>query len=388
MLDTTQPSAQSSAQTGPFTRVGVVSTYPPARCGIAKFSASVVNSVARVDPQLDIGVIRLTCGVDEPISYGPVVMQIDPNNSVGVRAARRHLEACDVAVFQHEFGIYGKDEGASIVDLVGGLATPAIVVLHTVLPSPSPTQRSIIQALATESTIVALCTSAERLLVDRYGLQPSSIEVIPHGAHWSPQPVNHQPRRRLITWGLLGPGKGLERAIEAVAMLADLDPPVCYRIVGRTHPVVAARNGFEYRNLLERRVRELGLSEVVEFVDRYVDDDELFDMARRSDVVVVPYDNNDQISSGVITEAIGIGRPVVATRFPYSEEVLGSGAGVVVEHQPDEIASAIRGLLEDPISYRRAVRESTRISEGLNWGLVGRKYSRLIRDLAPTAATA
>lgn len=384
MLDTSRPSAPPGSQT----RVGVVSTYPPARCGIGRFSASLVDALASVDPQLDVGVIRLTCGADEANSYRPIVLEIDPNSSIGVRAARRHLASCDVAVLQHEFGIYGSDDGASVVELAEGLATPTVVVLHTVLAEPTPTQRSIIQALARSCTVVALCRSAERLLVERYGLGPDGIEVIPHGAHWSPQPVNHQPRRQLITWGLLGPGKGLERAIEAVALLRDVDPPIVYRIVGRTHPVVAASRGLEYRRFLEERVRALGLSRFVEFIDRYVDDQELFDMVRRSDVVVVPYDNSDQISSGVITEAVGMARPVVATRFPYSEEVLGSGAGVVVEHEPDLIASAVRDLVEDPIVYRRAVREAARISVSLNWGRVAREYSQLIRDLAPTAATA
>lgn len=384
MLDT----SHTSTKTGSFPRVGVVSTYPPARCGIGRFASSFVTALAAVDPQLDVGVIRLTCGVDDQVSYGPVVMQIDPDSPVGIRAARRHLEGCDVGVLQHEFGIYGSDEGASIVDLVEGLSTPTMVVLHTVLPEPTTKQRSIIRALADESTIVALCHSAKRLLVTRYGIKTSAIDVIPHGAHWSPQPVNHQPRRRLITWGLLGPGKGLERAIEAVAMLQDIDPPVTYRIVGRTHPVVAAQHGYEYRDFLEAHVRRLGLSRVVEFIDRYVEDHELLNMARQSDVVVVPYDNQDQISSGVITEAVGMARPVVATRFPYSEEVLGSGAGFVVEHESDAIASAVRELVEDPIAYRRAVREATRLSENLGWNVVAGRYARLIRELAPTAATA
>jgi len=104
--------------------------------------------------------------------------------------------------------------------------------------------------------------------------------------------------------------------------------------------------------------------------------------------VVVPYDNTEQVSSGVITEAVGIGRPVVATRFPYSEEMLGTGAGVVVDHDPRALAEGIRSLIDDPAAYRRACEASTDLSRRISWRTVGRQYSRLIRDLALARATA
>jgi glycosyltransferase involved in cell wall biosynthesis len=235
---------------------------------------------------------------------------------------------------------------------------------------------------------VALCRSAANLLTSRYSISDADIEVIRHGAHWSPQPINHQPRRNLITWGLLGPGKGLEQSIEAVASLRDIDPPLRYRIVGRTHPAIVEREGFSYRRRLESLVRERDLSDVVEFVDRYVDEDELFEMVRQSDVVVVPYLNTDQVSSGVITEALACGRPVVATRFPYSEEILASGAGIVTEHDMRSIGSGIRALIEDPTLYVSASRDAAEQSERLSWKVVAGEYAQLIRSLTPARATA
>jgi len=373
---------------GSVSRVGVVSTFPPTRCGIGRFASSMVDALAQFDPGLEIDVVRLVNGRTASPVASRARMEIDPSSPVSIRAAGRHLGSCDVAILQHEFGIYGAEDGAAVLDLATQIDAPKVAVLHTVLPEPTARQRSIIESLSMEATIVVLCESARDLLVSGYSVDDDAIVVIPHGTHWSPQQINHSPRRRLITWGLLGPGKGLERSIAAVAELRDLDPPLHYRIVGRTHPAVAAESGFRYRRSLERLVHSLDLSHVVEFIDRYVDDVELFEMVRRSDVVVVPYDNHDQVSSGVITEAVGMARPVVATRFPYAVEILGSGRGLAVDHDVLSVARGIRELVEDPVSYRDAARAAALKSAELSWDTVAARYSRLIHRLGSARATA
>jgi polysaccharide biosynthesis protein PslF len=369
-------------------RVGMVSTFPPTRCGIASFAFSLLEALSSSDPALDLEVVRLLPDSAQRVARGAVVMEIDPNCSVSLRAAGRHLSRSDVAILQHEFGIYGANEGEKVLDLVSSIATPRIVVLHTVLPQPTRHQASIIRALAGEANLVVLCHSAARLLERGYSLSRENVTVIPHGAQWSAQPANTQPRRRLITWGLLGPGKGLERSLAAVARLRDVDPPIEYQIVGRTHPSVVASSGYRYRTMLENMVTELEINDVVHFVDRYVADAELFDLVRRSDIVIAPYDNDHQVSSGVIAEAIGLARPVVATRFPYSEEMLGSGAGVIVDHDEEAIADSVRRLLEDPIAYRAATRTAKEMSAELSWARVAAQHSRLIRSLSTALATA
>jgi glycosyltransferase involved in cell wall biosynthesis len=195
-------------------------------------------------------------------------MEFDPADRVGLQAASRHLNRCDVVIIQHEFGIYGERDGAAILDLLESVDRPIIVVLHTVLPSPTARQAAIIEAIASRATPVVLCESAREVLESRYLVTPETAVVIPHGANWTAQPPNHQPRRELISWGLLGPGKGLERAIEAMGQLRDIDPPVRYRIVGRTHPAVIARSGTGYRQSLQALVASRDLEDVVEFVDR------------------------------------------------------------------------------------------------------------------------
>ncbi len=366
----------------------MVSTFPPTRCGIARFADSLAHELAKADESIDLDIVRLIREANPRASHPPVVMEIDPESHVGIRSAARLLSGYDVALIQHEFGIYGSNDGVSVVDLVRQIDAPSVVVLHTVLPQPSEGQRQITRDLAAEATLVVLCRSAAEMLERSYGVPPERVEVIPHGAMWSSVRPNPSPHRQLITWGLLGPGTGIERCLQALTYLRDLRPPVRYRVVGRTHPVVAERMGFSYGSMLEDTARRLRVDDMVEFVHRYVDDYELFGMVAASDVVVAPYDNHEQVSSGVVAEAIGIGRPVVATRFPYSEEMLSSGAGITVSHDPEAMAEALRRLLTDDDMYDEAATTAASISRGLSWQTAASRYAELLRTLASSLATA
>jgi polysaccharide biosynthesis protein PslF len=369
-------------------RVGLVSTYPPTRCGIAGFSASLVSSLRRVAPQMDVRVVRLMEHKPSVSTVANSAIDIDPNSPVSLRAAARVLNRCDVALLQHEYGIYGRDDGVAVLDLLRLIDVPKVVVLHTVLKSPSTRQRQIVEGVARQAQLVVLCETARRVLEETYGIPGAEVTVIPHGCHWTPQPANPPPHNRLITWGLLGPGKGLERSIESVAHLRDMGIETRYSIVGRTHPEVVRREGFAYRRHLERLVGRLGLGQVVEFVDRYLDDDELSRMVADADLVVVPYDNTEQVSSGVICEALGIGRPVVATRFAYAEEMLSQGAGTAVPHDSEAMAAAIATLVADHKAYESAAQAAAQISGDLQWDTVAERYAGLLHGIDSHLATA
>jgi glycosyltransferase involved in cell wall biosynthesis len=366
----------------------MVGTYPPTRCGIGRFGASLAGAVERADPQCVVDVVRLIGHGATPADPARVKVELDPDNLVGIRAAARFLNRCDAVILQHEYGIFGSDDGVAVIELLRQLDTPTVVVMHTVLSNPSDSQRRIVDAIHGSGTMVVLCESARRAMAATFGIPGDEVLVIPHGSELTPRPSNPSPRRRLVSWGLLGPGKGLERAIRSVARIRDGGTDVRYRIVGRTHPEVARREGFAYRRSLERVVAELGLENQVDFVDRYVDDGELSSIVAWADLVIVPYDNQDQVSSGVITEALGVGRPVVSTRFPYASEMLSSGAGVVVDHDSGAMAEAIAGLLEDTEAYEHASERAAEWSARLQWEAVGGEYADLVGNLVERRATA
>jgi polysaccharide biosynthesis protein PslF len=255
-----------------------------------------------------------------------------------------------------------------------------IAVLHTVPAEPSPNQLRVLTALASRCRLVTLSQAARRGLHHHRVARPEDVAVIRHGASWDPAPHSPSARNRLITWGLLGPGKGLERAIAALPRLRDLTPRPVYQIVGRTHPNVARAQGFAYRESLESLASDLGVEDMVDFVDRYLSESELQGMVHRSGVVIVPYDNKEQISSGVLTEALAAGRPVVSTRFPYAEEMLGNGAGIVVDHDSEMLAAAIRRLLTEPGLYEACAEAAQAMAGEVAWPTVADQYVSFIKE--------
>jgi glycosyltransferase involved in cell wall biosynthesis len=185
---------------------------------------------------------------------------------------------------------------------------------------------------------------------------------------------------------LLGPGKGLEKVIEAMAALRDIEPLPRYRIVGRTHPVVARQSGGAYRRGLEELVRSFGVGDMVEFIDRYLGDDDLYDLVAGADVVVTPYESLEQVTSGVLADALAAGRPVISTPFPHAVEMLAGGAGLVVDHEPSALAGALRSLLTDDNLYQHAVERAAVTSAGITWESGAQRYADLVRSLIPVQA--
>jgi glycosyltransferase involved in cell wall biosynthesis len=188
----------------------------------------------------------------------------------------------------------------------------------------------------------------------------------------------------VLTWGLLGPGKGIEWAIEALPGLRDLNPR--YLVLGATHPRVLERHGDVYRDSLSRRAAELGVTDLVELDASYLPGSKLFDIVAGADLVLLPYDSRDQVTSGVLIEAIAAGRPVVSTIFPNAVEMLTDGAGLLVP-QGDSAAlgAAVRRVLTEPELAKSMAARAARQAPELFWSAVAGRYCELAADLRTAA---
>jgi polysaccharide biosynthesis protein PslF len=218
------------------------------------------------------------------------------------------------------------------------------------------------------------------------------LVVIPHGTPVScgakATPHRNQ-QRQLLTWGLLGPGKGIEWAIDAMALLHDLRPEPRYVIAGRTHPAVQARDGDRYRDSLLSRAQDLGVTDQVRFDSRYLDAASLRRLVAHAEVIVLPYDSPDQVTSGVLVEAIAARTPVVATRFPHAVELLADGCGILVNHRdPVSIADALRRILTDRTAAASMAAAAGVAARDVGWPDIAQRYLELATSLTPVATLA
>ena len=379
--------------------VAFVSTYPPAMCGLATFTSSLRSAMAETrGDSRGLDILELIDGTSQGVVARPeVIASIDPADSLSLLKSADRLSGYDAVIIQHEYGIWGPDMGWSVVDFVSRLKPKVITALHTLLADPTADQREIIEVLAERSAFTIVPTQASKdLIAARYRVDPRSMVVVPHGT--SPflrsvarlRALGLHPRKppSLLTWGLIGPGKGLEWSLRAVAQLKVHYPEVVYTIAGRTHPKVLRHEGETYRRSLEAIVSELDLHDNVEFIDDYVSESMLRDLLLDATVVVLPYDSTEQIVSGVMVEAIAAGVPVVATTFPHSVELAAQGAVSTGAHRsPDAIAHAIARLVEDSTAWEEMMAAQSRIAPGLEWTNVALEYEGLIESLAMPSAS-
>jgi glycosyltransferase involved in cell wall biosynthesis len=305
-------------------------------------------------------------------------------------AAARALNRFDVVIVQHEYGIYAGRDGDQVLDVLCRLGVPVIVVLHTVLRSPTPNQRLVLERVAgAADAVVVMSNTAATRLFDGYAVDAEKVFAIAHGAQTlvgtaAPASAAATPPARkdgptILSWGLLGPGKGLEWVIDALGELRDLTPALRYVIAGQTHPKVLERDGEAYRTSLMNRAAAAGVAPMVRFEPGYLDPQSLLRLVRSADVVVMPYDSSEQVTSGVLIEAVAALRPVVATRFPHACELLAGGCGLLVEHRdPAGIAAALRRVLTEPGLAAQMSAAAARLAPDLAWTAVTERY----RDLA------
>ena len=374
------------------TRYGFLSTHPPTRCGLATFNSALAAHLAKAGNP--VGIVRVAAPGDDPAPAPGVAHTWLAGTPTGRRETAEVLNTFDVAVVQHEYGIYPGRDGSEVLSVLHRLTVPSVTVLHTVLTRPTPGQKSLLeQIVAASSAVVTITATARDRLLVHYAVDAAKVSVIPHGASdYTGPPVERHPQPHLLTWGLLGPGKGIEWALRGLARLQSLDPAPVYTVAGRTHPKVVEQHGEAYRASLHQLGASLGVAHRVRYESSYLDDAALGALIRSADVVVLPYDSTEQVTSGVLVEAVAAGIPVVATAFPHAVELLTDGPGLLVPHRdPVALAAAIRRVLTEPDLAARLAGRTQRLAPVLRWPAVAGRYEALARRLlatAPTVATA
>ncbi len=279
-----------------------------------------------------------------------------------------------------------------MLDLADRTTVPLVTTFHTVLMSPSASQREVMTRLIRRSSrSVVMSQGAADRLVAIYDADPSTVVVIPHGVPDLPPADPRLARRRLgldpdrpivLSFGLLGPGKGYELAIDAMARVRTHVPDARYVVLGSTHPEQLRVAGETYRHGLQTRAAALDLREAVDFVDEYLDPEHLAMWLQAAEVYITPYPGAEQIVSGTLAYAVGAGLAIVSTPYAYAREVLAGGRGTLVPFgDPDGMAAGITRYLVDGSARAAAGGRAYAYGRAMTWTAVGARYRRLFAGL-------
>jgi glycosyltransferase involved in cell wall biosynthesis len=374
-------------------RIAFLGTYPPRRCGIATFTRDLAAGMRAADESVRPLAVAVTDPGGDYEYPDEVEYEIRQGTKGDYARAAELVNYKDVrwVSLQHEYGIFGGDDGAYILDFLGALHVPAVATLHTVLQQPSASQRTIVQRMAKLATLVVMSQVAADLLGRCYGLDGARIHVIPHGIpDMAPRDQNRLKarfgvagHRMLLTFGLLGPGKGIETVIRALPAAIEACPDLVYFVVGATHPAVLRTQGEAYRTTLEREAESLGIRDHVVFRDQYVTTEELCAYLQATDVFISPYLNAAQVTSGALSYAMGAGAAVVSTPYWHAQELLAEGRGCLFPFADSAaLATAIVSIVDRPTKLAELRARGYDYTRAFTWPRIGAQYLELGAALA------
>lgn len=370
----------------PLKRVALIGNYPPRQCGIATFTADLLESIRRVSPDTECFAVPIT-DTDEGYQYPePVRFEIRQNDLATYRYAADFLNISnvDVACLQHEFGIFGGPAGSHLLTFVEELRVPLVTVLHSILREPNTDQLGVMKRLtAASDRLVVMSDMGADILSEVYSVPDERIEFIPHGIPDVPftDPIFYKDKFGLdgksviLTFGLLSPGKGVETVIQALPEITRQHPDVVFVVLGATHPNVKKQDGESYRLSLQRMAADLDVEEHVAFYNRFVEFDELLEFIGAADIYITPYLNEAQITSGTLAYAVGMGKAVISTPYWYAKELLGSDRGILIPFDdPAAATRAVIEVLENKTKSNGLRRQAYALGRDMTWPVVGSRY--------------
>ncbi len=372
-------------------RIVVIGNYAPEQCGLATFTTDLAESFAANIPDSVVKVVAMRETPEEITGDDRLlheVVRARLPDYIDAAQAINEFKA-DMVCVQHEYGIFGGSSGEYLLSILRNVRAPIVTTLHTILLAPSEDQRRVLdEILGLSERVVTMSERGSEIVASVHGVHPAKIDMIPHGIPAHPRESDEEikaalglaDKKVLLTFGLLSPDKGIENVVRALPAVVAENPDLLYVVVGATHPNIRRQHGEAYRESLKAIAEELGVTEHVRFVNAFVDLDELTRYICACDVYVTPYLKKEQITSGTLAYALGLGRPVVSTPYWYAEELLGDGRGLLVPaRDPEAMAGALLNVFGDR-ELRRSLRaRGLETGREMGWPAVARSYNACFR---------
>lgn len=373
-------------------KIVYIGTYPPRECGIGTFTKNLCKSMVSIYATkhgLIDGIVVAMDDHEQTYNYPKEVkLTIRQEHQRDYLKASDfiNLSGADLCVLEHEFGIFGGQNGVYILSLLHRLEIPLIVTLHTIVKTPTYNEKMVLQEICKMANkIVVMSHKAIEFLIEIYNVQKEKIVFIEHGVpdlkfdhEQSKKEFKLENRKVILTFGFISRNKGIETVIKALPNVVEKYPDILYIVMGKTHPNVIRHQGEEYRNYLQQLVKSLNLEKHVLFLNKFTNQKELFKYLSASDIYVTPYLNEAQITSGTLSYAIGVGSAIISTPYWHAEELLADGRGRLFNfNDSEELSTILMELFDKPELLEKLKKRAFEYGKKITWPKTGEKYIEL-----------
>ncbi len=368
-----------------------IGSYIPMKCGIATFTKDIVNAINNQNPEALAEIIVSDDGMSEysfPWETKYRIMKEDASTYIET-AHYINQSSAEIICIEHEFGIYGGNDGEYILPMIDMINTPIVTCFHTILTNPTDQERYIMRRLIeASSAVVAMSMDSRQLLIDVYGCTPDKAVLIHHGVPDFALTNTKKYKKKLkidadtmlLMSGLLGPDKGIEYVIEALPSIVKDNKNVKFYILGQTHPGVLRTSGEAYRESLIKLADELKVSENVVFINKYLSLERLMEYYKAGDIFLTPHLNAQQPTSGTLAYALGAGKVCISTPYVYAKEMLDHHTGILVPFRESiPIADAVNTVLSDSELFNKYRETAYSKGKKMQWPRIASKYLNLFR---------
>jgi len=377
-----------------------IGTYPPRQCGIGTFTRNKLLAMTENTAHEGVVIAVNEDGQqhDYPPEVGFVIRQAEQDDYMEAATFINNCGA-DICILEHEYGIFGGEDGVYILSLLQRLRIPFIAVLHTIVREPSYQQKKILQQITgLAARVVVMTQKAVELLTANYPVREEQLVIIEHGVPdmqfdqmSCKEELGFAGKKLMLTFGLISRNKGIETVIRALPPVVAKHPDLVYVVLGKTHPAVARHSGEEYRNELTTIAQQLQLNEHIVFLDEFVDEEKLVKFLSATDIYSTPYLNEAQITSGTLAYAVGSGAVVLSTAYWHAAELAGKGVVRLFNFGDVEGLSAmLQDLLDHPEKMNSLQEKARSYGRQTVWPAIGKKYIQLadeiLRELVPGLA--
>ncbi|MCD6569280.1 MAG: glycosyltransferase [Deltaproteobacteria bacterium] len=368
-------------------RIGFISTYPPIECGIATYTQYLTDALRAQG--IDVYIVSHYGGNGKNVFTAFDYEDGDLAEKAFSMMARL---TPDIVHIQHEFGLYGKHFGVSVIPLILQFRLrdiPVVTTLHTVYDEVREEHRLILTSIIENSNAVIIHEAYQLEVLRRYIKRKElldKIHVIPHGAREIPSIENAKAtlkipdnKKVVLMIGYFRPNKKFERIIRLWPKIVKRHNKndILLVIAGKVRGIEYR----DYRNMLFKEINTSPVKDTIKVIRGQISQDSFDTIISASDAVILPYSISSQ--SGIVAHCLAFGKPIITSGTSAMISLIEKTHAGLVSNTDQDYIDNIAKTLEDTALRKQFSANALRyVQDHISWSKISKKHIKIYKAIA------